>query len=381
MIKQCSFLVSLSLQLHCLPIKMVVQFYYYLPLLSLPCVFAHPPLKHLPKLAIRSQLTESNDGQRRTGPAFYPVIRALPNPAAVVAPTGDINAQSTSQAGPYPSSTGFMASTTGVAASSLFASESSLSDGHDLSFPASYTYDTMLPSSATLAPLTGSDLSIYQSLVAVIGDGSGTTGSGGADSSTTSTQTASTTSPISSTSTTSAIPITPAASTTPPVSTTPATSAAPTPTLIVNLSNDTVTLGDDDGKNNGADLRNAMYSLLQAQCAFHGPQSQCNSGKGAANIDHIGSLSPSDQPDYGNLNFTVSDSSYNSQRERDQMLAAAVAAWEQAAAKTCKSIEYTGQPYPAGPDICSNGPVKRDSPMTAGVLDRREPKRVNPCTL
>ena len=113
----------------------------------------------------------------------------------------------------------------------------------------------------------------------------------------------------------------------------------------------------------------------------NGPQSQCNSGKGAANIDHIGSLSPSDQPDYGNLNFTVSDSSYNSERERDQMLAAAVAAWEQAAAKTCKSIKYTGQPYPAEPDICSNGPVKRDEPITAVVLNKRKPERVNPCTL
>lgn len=346
---------------------MGIQFYCFFSLLSLSYVFAHPPPKHLPKSASSFTLTESSDGQRNIGPAFRPVVRDLSNPAAAVASTGAIDAQSTIQTGPYPSSTGVMGLPTGAAVSSFYASELSLSDGHDLVSAGSYTYDTMLPSSATLAPLTGSDLSIYQSLVAEIGDGSATTESGGAASSTASTQAASTTS------------TNPSTSTSPPLSTTPASSAAPTPTLIVNLSNDTVTLGDEDGKNNGSELRNAMYSKLQAQCAFGGPQSQCNSAKGAANIDNIGSLSPSDQPDSGNLNFTISDSGYNSERERDQMLAAAVAAWEQAAAKTCKSIEYTGQPYPAPEDVCSNGPVKRDAPMTAGVLDRRE--RVNPCTL
>jgi len=357
---------------HCnfsLPFKMGFRYHCYLSIFSFPYVFALPPLQHLPRSAISFSLTESSDRQLRVGPGFHPAIRALPNPAAAVSPTGAVNAQGTTTIGPYPYSTGSMVFSTGAAVSSPAASDLSSSDGHDLDFPASYLYDTMLPSSATLAPLTGSDLSIYQSLVAAFGDGSGVTGSGGNDGSTATDPT---------TTTISGESIKPPVSSAPGTST---TSAIPTPTLIVNLSNDTVTLGNEDSKNNGADLRSAMYSQLQAQCAFTGPQSQCNSKRGAANIDHIGSLSPSDQPDYGNLNFTISDSSYNSQRERDQMLAAAVAAWERAAAKTCKSIEYTGQPYPAGPNICSNGPVKRDSPMTARVLDTREPIRTNPCTL
>ena len=122
-----------------------------------------------------------------------------------------------------------------------------------------------------------------------------------------------------------------------------------------------------------------MYAKLQALCPD--TAEECNSAKDVAKIEKIGSLSPDAQPDEGKLTFTISDSKYNSPKERDQMLAAAVASWQQAAAKSCKSVPYRGTPWPAPPDVCSTGPVKRESELTDAALEERSPKRQNPCLL
>lgn len=153
--------------------------------------------------------------------------------------------------------------------------------------------------------------------------------------------------------------------------------AAPTPTLAVNLSNNTVSVGDEDSKNGGSDLRNTMYKDLQALCPQDG--GSCTSTQDAE-IDKIESLSTDDEPDDGHLNFTITDSSYNSQKERDQMLVAAISTWEQAVHKSCKSVPYRGQPFPATQDDCTTGPVtKRRRGSTDGILEDRSPERQDPC--
>lgn len=157
------------------------------------------------------------------------------------------------------------------------------------------------------------------------------------------------------------------------------TSANPTPTLKVFLSNNSVPLGDENSKNNGTDLRNAMYTKLQALCPD--TADECNSSKGDAEIDKIASLTPDARPDKGKLNFTISDSNYNSPKERDQMLAAAVAFWQQAAEKSCQSVPYGGQPAKAHSVMCGTGPVKRDLAFTDAALGKRSPQHRPPCTL
>ncbi len=153
----------------------------------------------------------------------------------------------------------------------------------------------------------------------------------------------------------------------------------PTPTLNVFLSNNSVPLGDENSKNNGTDLRNAMYMKLQALCPDNA--GECNSSKGDAEIDKVASLTLDARPDKGELNFTISDSNYNSPKERDQMLTAAVASWQQADAKSCKSVPYQGQPEKAYSVMCGTGPVKRDLPFTVGAPEKRTPQHHAPCTL
>ena len=176
-----------------------------------------------------------------------------------------------------------------------------------------------------------------------------------------------------SSSTTSSPPTT---TTAPPTQSTGST-AAPTPPLAINLSNNTVSVGDENSKNNGTDLRITMYKILQALCLQ--PAGSCTSTQDAE-IDKIKSLSPDDQPDDGHLNFTITDSSYNSPKERDQMLGAAVVAWQQAVANTCKEVPYRGIPSTGTQNDCTTGPVKerREGP-TDGKLEDRSPIREDPC--
>ena len=119
-----------------------------------------------------------------------------------------------------------------------------------------------------------------------------------------------------------------------------------------------------------------MHRILQALCPQ--PEGSCNSTQDAE-IDGIESLSPDLQPDDGHLNFTITDSSYNSAKERDQMLVAAVLAWQQAVANTCKEVPYGG--IPSASTTCNTGPVKkRREGSTDGKLEDRSPIKKDPCT-
>ena len=87
------------------------------------------------------------------------------------------------------------------------------------------------------------------------------------------------------------------------------------------LSNNSVPTGDENNKNNGADLRTTMFSKLQALCPDN--KSECDSTTKAA-IHEIPTV-VDDNPMDETLMFTILDSSYDSKDNRDRMLAAAVA--------------------------------------------------------
>lgn len=151
---------------------------------------------------------------------------------------------------------------------------------------------------------------------------------------------------------------------------TPTSDPIPTPTFVVNLSNNTVPIGDTDNADNGADLRKSVYSKLQALCPDNGKS--CDSTKNAE-IDNILNVVDG-REETENLIFTIQDSNYENTVVRDKMLAAAVATWEQAARKSCKEVRYviSGGPDPSG---CGERPNKRDIPTWAKLthVEKRVP--------
>jgi hypothetical protein len=83
-----------------------------------------------------------------------------------------------------------------------------------------------------------------------------------------------------------------------------------------------------------------MYSQLHAFCPDGGPS--CNSTKDAT-IDKIPTIVGGGD-EYETLKFVISDSNHTSTVNRDRMLAAAVATWQQAVSKNCKEVEYLLRP-------------------------------------
>ena len=141
-------------------------------------------------------------------------------------------------------------------------------------------------------------------------------------------------------------------------------------TFTVWLSNNSVPIGDENDKNKGADLRTTMFSKLQALCP--NGASECDSTKNAA-IDNIPTV-VDDNPMDETLAFTIQDSAYDSTDNRDRMLAAAVATWQQATAKSCKEVTYEADADQAASAGCGQGPVKRDLRELArlGAVKKRE---------
>jgi hypothetical protein len=113
-----------------------------------------------------------------------------------------------------------------------------------------------------------------------------------------------------------------------------------------------------------------MFSKLQALCPSSAKE--CDSTTKAA-IDDIPTV-VDDNPVDETLTFTIQDSSYDSTDNRDRMLAAAVATWQQATAKSCKEVTYEAYADQAASAGCGAGPVKRDLRDLArlGAVKKRE---------
>ncbi|ORX98422.1 hypothetical protein BCR34DRAFT_668699 [Clohesyomyces aquaticus] len=126
----------------------------------------------------------------------------------------------------------------------------------------------------------------------------------------------------------------PTCTTTPIQGCTPTTPAGPTATVF--LSNNSIPIGDENNKNGGADLRNSLFQQLKKLCPDD--KNECDT-KTPAEFDHVETV-VGDEPGQETLTFIISDSHYDSPRERDQILAMAVASWQQAVAKNCKEVEY-----------------------------------------
>jgi hypothetical protein len=162
---------------------------------------------------------------------------------------------------------------------------------------------------------------------------------------------------------------TPSCATTPVNGCTPTTPAVPTATVF--LSNNSVPIGDENNKNGGADLRSDLFNKLKALC----PDSAdtCDS-KTPGEFDNVETV-VGDEPSEETIKFTIQDSHYDSTKERDQMIAAAVASWQQAVSKSCKEVEYEDFEDPTASG-CGTGIVKR------GIVERalmtREERMLNP---
>jgi len=147
---------------------------------------------------------------------------------------------------------------------------------------------------------------------------------------------------------------------------TPTTAPTPTPTFVINLSNNSISIRDEDNKNSGADLRQLMFSKLQALCPD--TSTECDTTN-PVEIDWIPTVVGNDEQEL-TLVFTMEDSSYVSAIERDRMLGAAVATWQQAVAKSCKTVTYNSGDESTLDGSCQPAPVKRDS-ISDGTLTKR----------
>lgn len=87
--------------------------------------------------------------------------------------------------------------------------------------------------------------------------------------------------------------------------------------------------------NNGADLRTLVMSKLKPLCPDNAGAGTCDSNTTAI-IDAVENI-PSSGADIvqGKLSFAFDEGSYNSNNERDLMLAAGIASWQAAANKSC----------------------------------------------
>lgn len=148
---------------------------------------------------------------------------------------------------------------------------------------------------------------------------------------------------------------------------TPTASVSATPSFAVFLSNNSIPIGAENNLNNGDDMRKAAYSKLRALCSDKA--NMCDSTTGAV-IEHIPTIM-NDRIDYETLTFTIQDSHYDKPADRDRMLGAAIATWQQAAAKSCKDVEYKYARIPTQSG-CGKGPLKRDLPKF-GEIEERSP--------
>ncbi|KAL8747738.1 MAG: hypothetical protein Q9190_000437, partial [Brigantiaea leucoxantha] len=142
---------------------------------------------------------------------------------------------------------------------------------------------------------------------------------------------------------------------------TPTSSATPASTFVVNISNNSVSIGDADNKDDGADLRKQVYSKLKALCPDNAKE--CDT-KHNAEIDNIPTVIGGGE-ESENLVFTIQDSNYENTAARDKMLAAAVA-------KSCKKVEYEEDADPTATG-CGSSPVRRDIPPHAKLIEKRTP--------
>lgn len=115
---------------------------------------------------------------------------------------------------------------------------------------------------------------------------------------------------------------TPSCATTPVNGCTHTTPAVPTATVF--LSNNSVPISDENNKNNGADLRSDLFNKLKALCPDN--SDTCDS-KTPGEFDNVETV-VGDEPSEETIKFTIQDSHYDSTKERDQMIAAAVASWQ-----------------------------------------------------
>lgn len=137
---------------------------------------------------------------------------------------------------------------------------------------------------------------------------------------------------------------TPLAGCTPTHASPPVISASATPSTVVQLSNNSIHVGDLYGSS----LYSAMWSAIKPKCpeATNGP-TQCKTD--GATIPNVGTIVGETNTE-GEITFTIEDSRYSTTGQRDAMLGAAVRSFQNAATgKNCNNVtwvEESAKPCP-----------------------------------
>ncbi|KAL9091473.1 MAG: hypothetical protein Q9165_004859 [Trypethelium subeluteriae] len=151
---------------------------------------------------------------------------------------------------------------------------------------------------------------------------------------------------------------------------TPTTPAAPTTTFALQLSNNSVGIGNANNLNNGSTLRTNVYNQLQKLCPDN--LNNCTS-ETSANLVDVATVLGYSEVGWGTVAFTIENSYYDNTTVRDVMLASLVTAWQQAAAGSCKPVPYELERGEAANGVgCGPAIIKRELP-TRTEMEKRTP--------
>ncbi|KAH8645432.1 hypothetical protein BX600DRAFT_556236 [Xylariales sp. PMI_506] len=138
-----------------------------------------------------------------------------------------------------------------------------------------------------------------------------------------------------------------------------ATAVSATPSHAVLLSDTTISVGNLDDTNDGADLRKELFGKIQALCPDTG--SKCTEG-GSFDLENVPTI-VDDGIEYYNLKWTIKGSLYDDADQRDRLIAMAVAGWERSTSQACNETDYMAEEDETGSG-CGTGPLgRRGLPM------------------
>ena len=121
-------------------------------------------------------------------------------------------------------------------------------------------------------------------------------------------------------------------------------------------------MGELDDEDGGATLRTTLYKKLLALCP---DDSHSCSSTTKAEFDDVLTVVDGN-PVQETIEFTITDSGYETTDDRDRMLALSISMWERATAKSCKQVEYSVSIIDHA--LCGTSPPAGDVPPSKRSL-------------
>ena len=143
--------------------------------------------------------------------------------------------------------------------------------------------------------------------------------------------------------------------------------------IAVFLSKDSVSVGNADNAADGKELRQNTYDKLKSLCPSDGHTCHAHDSATISGIDAVINGGAAEVE----LEFTITDSNYDTKDDLLRMLAAAVASWERATSKSCKEESYVISEIENGHNCHSPPFTRRD--MLPPMLNSSELMKREPC--